>query len=110
MNPYASPEPDSTSAETPPAGRPPRLIFSAHAALAVLCVLVGISETTPSLRWARPLISIAPLAALILLGLPQIMYKQCVARRVGALPMYLALAASLALTLIGVCAMVPLVQ
>ncbi|QDT10240.1 hypothetical protein [Planctomycetes bacterium K23_9] len=88
----------------------PRGFLSLQVAVAVFCVVVGLSESNDTLHWAQALVPLVYLFAPFLLVSPLILLGLCTVRRIDCRRFTIAFVASVGLSFVGFLGTLPLVQ
>lgn len=109
-NPYHPPSQDSESRSPPTKAPLPRGLLYSQIVLCIWSVFVGISETNPVIVPPRWLMHVGMFAAWVGLGFPYAIVIVCRERGVSLFRILLAFLASVALSVVGFWAMLPLVQ
>jgi hypothetical protein len=96
--------------KSPSEFRPPHGLLLAQAALAIVAVIVGISEVNPAFAWAQWPMPVVVVLGPVLMVSPIAMFAVCVRRQISPIHSLFATVASTALTAVAFWGMLPLVQ
>lgn len=96
--------------DSPSEARPPHGLLLTQGLLAIVAVIVGISEVNPVFAWAQWLMPVMVLIGPALMASPLVITAICVRRQVSSIRTTAALAESISLTVVAIWGMLPLVQ